>query len=101
MTKLMEWLFCFVLFMGPWTAAISGAIDSPFINEHRQLILFLPFFFLVVFGIYAVTVVLYRTFTFNDCEEAAGKLRTEIAQAQAELRIKGVLPRDPKGPELM
>ncbi|CAD6233874.1 GSCOCG00007368001-RA-CDS [Cotesia congregata] len=101
MTKLMEWVFCLALFLGPWTAAITGTIKSPWINEHHTLLLILPIVLIITFGIYALSVVLYRTFTFNNCEEAAKQLQQQIAQAQAELRIKGILPRDPKGSELM
>ncbi|CAG5076036.1 Protein of unknown function [Cotesia congregata] len=33
----MEWVFCLALFLGPWTAAITGTIKSPWINEHHTL----------------------------------------------------------------
>lgn len=40
--------------------------------------------------IYAVTTVLYRTLTFNDCKEAADELKREIKEARADLRTKGM-----------
>ncbi|XP_011302861.1 dolichol-phosphate mannosyltransferase subunit 3 [Fopius arisanus] len=101
MTKLMEWLFCLALFLGTWTAAITGQVNSPWISNNYQFILYLPVLLLFIFALYAASVVLYRTFTFNNCEEAAKQLKRQIEEAQAELRIKGVLSSDPKGSELM
>lgn len=75
MTKLLQWLFVGVLFLGPWTAMMTGNIQSPWIVEHRNLILYLPVLFVIIFGFYAASVVLYRTFTFNNCEEASQQLQ--------------------------
>ncbi|KAF7987457.1 hypothetical protein HCN44_003219 [Aphidius gifuensis] len=101
MTKLMEWLFGGALFLGPWTAIVTGTVSSSLTSQYHEIILYLPIVLLFLFAIWAATVVLYRTFTFNNCEEAAESLKLEIKQAQAELRIKGILPRDPKGSDLM
>ncbi|KAK0161622.1 hypothetical protein PV327_010076 [Microctonus hyperodae] len=101
MTKLTEWLFYLFLFLGPWTAIITGTIKSPYITEYQRFILFSPVILLFLFSIYSITVVLYRTLTFNNCNEAAQQLQRHITEAQAELRIKGILQRDPAGPELM
>lgn len=75
MTKLMEWLFCLALFFGPWSAIVAGAINSPVITKYHQLILYLPIVLLFLFAIWSATVVLYRTFTFNNCEGAAEELK--------------------------
>jgi len=87
----MEWLLFAGLFLGIWTAAITGSIESSLIKEWRGFILPLPAILLLVFGIYAAATVLYRVFTFNDCEGAAKELQRQIEEAKAELRIKGVL----------
>lgn len=75
MTKLMEWLLFATVFFGIWTAAITGSIQSPLVSEWRNVILPLPVVLLFLFGIYAAATVLYRVFTFNDCEDAAKELK--------------------------
>uniref|UniRef100_A0A182XIE2 Uncharacterized protein n=1 Tax=Anopheles quadriannulatus TaxID=34691 RepID=A0A182XIE2_ANOQN len=44
--------------------------------------------------IFSATVVLYRTFTFNNCEEAAKELMEQIKEAKADLRSKGLVLSD-------
>lgn len=39
--------------------------------------------------VYAVTTVLYRTLTFNECKEASEDLMKEIIEAKADLKSKG------------
>lgn len=75
MTKLMEWLLFATVFFGIWIAAITGNINSIFITEWNQVILFIPLIILFLFGLYAVIIVLYRVFTFNNCENAAIELQ--------------------------
>lgn len=41
------------------------------------------------FQMYAVVTVLYRTFTFNDCPEAAEELQKQIEESKADLSAKG------------
>lgn len=40
--------------------------------------------------IYSVFVVLYRTFTFNDCPDAAEEIQRQIKEAKADLATKGL-----------
>lgn len=44
--------------------------------------------------VYSVTVVLYRTLTFNNCEEAAKELLEQIKEAKKDLRSKGMVLSD-------
>jgi len=55
----------------------------------KFILLPLPIHILGVFGIYSAFVVLWRTFTFNDCPEAAKELQSQIIKAKADLRKKG------------
>lgn len=75
MTKLMEWAFVAAVFFSVWTAAITGSISSPILIKWRLAVLYLPVILVILFGLYAATVVLYRVFTFNNCEEAAAELQ--------------------------
>lgn len=75
MTKLMEWAFVATIFFSIWTVAITGNIKSPLLNKWETVILYLPVILIFLFGLYAATVVLYRVFTFNNCEEAAAELQ--------------------------
>lgn len=43
-----------------------------------------------IFKVYSGSTVLYRTFTFNDCPEAAKELLEEIDMARADLKRKGM-----------
>jgi len=73
MTKLLEWLSCATVIFGVWFAVITS--NSTFVKEWHEMILFLPIIFLFLFGLYAVTVILFRVFTFNTCESAAIELQ--------------------------
>lgn len=73
MTKLLQWLFCISLIFGIWFATITS--NSTFVKQWHKTILFLPVTSLFFFGLYAVTVILYRVFTFNTCESAAIELQ--------------------------
>lgn len=88
MTKLLEWLSCATVIFGVWFAAITS--NSIFVKEWHEIILFLPVIFLFLFGLYAATVVLFRVFTFNNCESAAVELQQQIEEAKKDLRNKGV-----------
>ncbi|KAF3428222.1 hypothetical protein E2986_11741 [Frieseomelitta varia] len=91
MTKLMEWLLFAVLFFSIWIALISENVNLHFIKEWKQFVLFLPPVALFVCGLYAATVVLYRTFTFNNCEQAAIELQEQIEEAKKDLQTKGIV----------
>ncbi|TGZ46612.1 Dolichol-phosphate mannosyltransferase subunit 3 [Temnothorax longispinosus] len=88
MTKLLEWLSCATVIFGVWIATITS--DSAFVKEWHKIILFLPVISLFLFGLYAVTVILYRVFTFNTCESAAIELQQQIEEAKKDLQRKGV-----------
>lgn len=54
---------------------------------HIQL---LPVYCLAVFGIMSASIVLYRTFTFNNCDSAFSELQTQIIEAKQYLESKGL-----------
>ncbi|XP_076241673.1 dolichyl-phosphate mannosyltransferase subunit 3 [Calliopsis andreniformis] len=96
MTKLMEWLLFATIFFGIWIAAVTGNINSIFITEWKPVVLFLPVIALFLFGLYAAITVLYRVFTFNNCESAAIELQQQIKEARQDLQMKGVILRSKK-----
>ncbi|OXA58482.1 ATP-binding cassette sub-family A member 3 [Folsomia candida] len=74
--------------VGVWLTLMSFANCN---TLYYKCFLFpLPFWALVVFGVYSGSTVLYRTFTFNDCPEAAKELLEEIDMARADLKRKGM-----------
>ncbi|XP_017892301.1 dolichol-phosphate mannosyltransferase subunit 3-like [Ceratina calcarata] len=91
MTKLLEWLLFATLFFSIWITAITESINLSFIIELRGIILVLPFIVLLLFGLYSAIVILYRVFTFNNCESAAVELQEEIEEAKRDLQSKGVV----------
>lgn len=89
MTKLLEWLSGATVIFGIWLATITS--NSTFVKEWHEIILFLPIICLFLFGLYAATVVLYRVFTFNNCNSAAIELQQQIEEATKDLESKGVI----------
>ncbi|XP_044743018.1 dolichol-phosphate mannosyltransferase subunit 3 [Chrysoperla carnea] len=90
MTKLMEWLFGFSILSAIWLTLVTKKIENDFTRNNPELILISPIILIGLFGIYAVTVVLYRVFTFNNCEKAAEELQKQIAEARKDLLSKGI-----------
>ncbi|CAB3244182.1 unnamed protein product [Arctia plantaginis] len=90
MTKLLEWVSVFSALFAVWYSLIGGYVKHPLIEKNMTLILISPLIFVILFGLYAVTVVLYRVFTFNNCEAAAKELQEEIKEAKKDLHEKGL-----------
>nr|CAD7445396.1 unnamed protein product [Timema bartmani] len=91
MTKLMEWIFGAILFLGVWAALLTFHLNSGFLKDYSDVIIPFPLIVLVYFGLYAATVILWRVFTFNDCEDAAKELQQQIIEAKEDLQSKGFL----------
>ncbi|KAH8293051.1 hypothetical protein KR054_012263 [Drosophila jambulina] len=94
MTNLQRWLFYASLFAVPYLAIVLGTVQTQFTTKYFLHIQLLPLLLLVIFGIFSVWTVLYRTFTFNDCPEAAKELQAEILEARKDLISKGFKFRD-------
>nr|XP_016936624.1 dolichol-phosphate mannosyltransferase subunit 3-like [Drosophila suzukii] len=94
MTNLQRWLFYASLFAVPYLSIVLGAVQTQLTSKYFLHIQLLPLLFLVIFGIYSVWTVLYRTLTFNDCPEAAKELQEEILEARKDLIAKGFRFRD-------
>ncbi|XP_049871968.1 dolichol-phosphate mannosyltransferase subunit 3 isoform X2 [Pectinophora gossypiella] len=90
MTKLLEWISVLSALFAVWYSLIGGYVKHPLIEKNMNLILVSPILFVILFGLYAVTVVLYRVFTFNNCEEAAKELQEQIVEARKDLKEKGI-----------
>ncbi|EFN87720.1 dolichol-phosphate mannosyltransferase subunit 3 isoform X3 [Harpegnathos saltator] len=89
MKKLHEWLLVATGLFSVWYAALTS--NSALVKEWQSVILFLPIVFLLLFGLFAATVVIYRVFTFNTCENAAIELQQQIVEARKDLRNKGII----------
>lgn len=85
----MEWLFAATIILALWASIVAHKIDNDFTKQYMHLIVPAPIIFVLTFGLYAATVVLYRVFTFNNCEEAATELKKEIQEAKEDLKKKG------------
>ncbi|XP_065091662.1 dolichol-phosphate mannosyltransferase subunit 3 [Ochlerotatus camptorhynchus] len=94
MTKLMEWLMAAVAFFGVYLAIVCRQVKHDVFDQYMLEIQLSPLILLVLFGLYSVTVVLYRTLTFNNCEEAAKELLEQIKEAKKDLRSKGMVLSD-------
>ncbi|CAD6993530.1 dolichol-phosphate mannosyltransferase subunit 3 [Ceratitis capitata] len=89
MTNLERWLMYLSLFAIPYLAIVTGFLQAPVLTKWEIEIQLLPLVLLVLFGVYSATVVLYRTFTFNDCPYAAKELQEQIELARKDLKTKG------------
>nr|XP_016936623.1 dolichol-phosphate mannosyltransferase subunit 3 [Drosophila suzukii] len=94
MTNLQRWLFYASLFAVPYLSIVLGAVQTQLTSKYFLHIQLLPLLLLVIFGLYSVWTVLYRTLTFNDCPEAAKELQDEILEARKDLIAKGFRFRD-------
>ncbi|XP_045450113.1 dolichol-phosphate mannosyltransferase subunit 3 [Melitaea cinxia] len=90
MTKLLEWISVTSAVLAVWYSLVGGYVKHKFIEENMDIILVSPIIFVALFGLYAVTVVLYRTFTFNNCTDEADALMAEIEEAKKDLHEKGL-----------
>ncbi|KPJ11469.1 Dolichol-phosphate mannosyltransferase subunit 3 [Papilio machaon] len=90
MTKLLEWISVTSAAFAVWYSLIGGYVKHPFIEQNMNLIIISPIIFVILFGLYAVTVVLFRVFTFNNCEDAAKELQAEILEAKKDLHDRGL-----------
>lgn len=113
MTKLMEWLVVGLTMFIVWISVLVNRSNSKINVE--WYIKFFPLICLFTFGLYSFIVVMYRTLTFNNCEEAAIELQNvscnknllfdwiyfliffyniyfqEIKEAMADLESKGIV----------
>lgn len=90
MTKLLEWISVTSAVLAVWYSLVGGYVKHKLIEENMDIILVSPIIFVGLFGLYAVTVVLYRTFTFNNCTDEADALMAEIEEAKKDLHEKGL-----------
>lgn len=90
MTKLLEWISVILAVFAVWYSLVGGYVKHPAIEEYMNLIVISPLLFVLLFGLYAAVVVLYRVFTFNNCEEAAKELQAEILEAKKDLHDRGL-----------
>ncbi|XP_017462440.1 PREDICTED: dolichol-phosphate mannosyltransferase subunit 3-like [Rhagoletis zephyria] len=94
MTNLQRWLLYIGVFAIPYLAIVAGYLRAPVLTKWELEIQLLPIVLLVLLGAYAATVVLYRTFTFNDCPQAAKELQQQIEEARKDLKEKGFVFHD-------
>lgn len=90
MTKLLEWISVLSAVFAVWYSLVGGYVKHPAIDRNMNLIRVYPILFVIMFGLYAVIVVLYRVFTFNNCEKASMELQAEIIEAKKDLQDKGL-----------
>ncbi|XP_055546795.1 dolichol-phosphate mannosyltransferase subunit 3 [Wyeomyia smithii] len=91
MTKLMEWLVGALTYSVVYFAIVARQVQHELLDEYMYEIMLSPLVLVVLFGLYSASVVLYRTFTFNNCEAAAKELLDQIKEAKTDLRSKGMV----------
>ncbi|KAI0323049.1 dolichol-phosphate mannosyltransferase subunit 3 [Amylostereum chailletii] len=88
-TRVALWLSVFIVL---YVLAFFSYIPVPFVAPEQadQIIPVLPWWLLVSFGSYALWSMGHGLYSFRECTDAYTELLTEISQAKAELRDKGV-----------
>uniref|UniRef100_U5ERS9 Dolichol-phosphate mannosyltransferase subunit 3 n=1 Tax=Corethrella appendiculata TaxID=1370023 RepID=U5ERS9_9DIPT len=94
MTKLTDWLSVGVAFFCVYFVITLRKVENTFFDKWMFEIKILPLILLFGFGVYSVVIILYRVFTFNDCDEAAKELFEQIKEAKSDLRAKGIDVKD-------
>ncbi|XP_066144977.1 dolichol-phosphate mannosyltransferase subunit 3 [Euwallacea fornicatus] len=89
MTKLSEWLVAAATLGMLWLALLTNTIENTFSKNHYTLLLWSPIILAGLFGVFALSLVFYRAYTFNNCDEAAEELQKEIIEAKAALTKLG------------
>ncbi|XP_062846147.1 dolichol-phosphate mannosyltransferase subunit 3 [Trichomycterus rosablanca] len=90
MTKLLEWLLCASVVGIAWAQVTFDLLGLQLPAVYKEVAWPMPVYLLVVFGCYSLATVGYRVATFNDCEEASRELQTQIQEAKADLKKKGL-----------
>lgn len=90
MTKLLEWLLGSAMVGITWGLLTFDVLDLQLPQAYREVVWPMPVYLLVVFGCYSLATVGYRVATFNDCEEAAKELQSQIIEAREDLKKKGL-----------
>jgi len=88
MTQLGKFLGLGILAILVWIKLI--AMSDPDEAYYTYFVLPLPVWGVIVLGAISAAIVLYRTFTFNDCPEAAKELLGQIEEARKDLRQIGM-----------
>ncbi|KAL7516197.1 hypothetical protein ACHAWX_001239 [Stephanocyclus meneghinianus] len=83
-----------ILFLSLWKSALNNIVSlqralpfSP--SANAVIITYLPLWALIMLGIYALTSVLVRVATFEDCSDAGVELGREIEEAKLRLEKRG------------
>uniref|UniRef100_A0A0E9SWG7 Dolichol-phosphate mannosyltransferase subunit 3 n=1 Tax=Anguilla anguilla TaxID=7936 RepID=A0A0E9SWG7_ANGAN len=90
MTKLLEWLLGSAMVGITWGLLTFDVLDLQLPQAYREMVWPMPVYLLVVFGCYSLATVGHRVAAFNDCEEAAKELQSQIIEAREDLEKKGL-----------
>lgn len=90
MTKLLEWLLVVSLVAVAWGLVTFDLLGLHISAVYKEVAWPMPVYLLVAFGCYSLAAVGYRVATFNDCEDAARELQSQIQEAKEDLKKKGL-----------
>lgn len=85
----MEWLTLIALIIGVWFGVLTQNIGNLAI-DYPNLTFLWPIGLVIAFGLWALSVIIYRVATFNDCPEAVEELQAQIKEAKEDLKKKGL-----------
>ncbi|XP_076337900.1 dolichyl-phosphate mannosyltransferase subunit 3 isoform X2 [Tachypleus tridentatus] len=79
MIKLLQWLLGLSIFMATWAILLSGRFLVK-IPEEQMLHVWL---------LACLSIIIYRVYTFNNCEAAVKELQMQIKEGREDLTKKG------------
>src|SRR6218665_208225 len=92
MTRMSEAILFGITILAFWYRALRiPESQLPFAYIHVQLF---PIYAVIAFGAISAAIVLYRVFTFNNCDEANAELLEQIKEAKADLSKRGFVVRN-------
>ncbi|KAG9206892.1 hypothetical protein G6514_000182 [Epicoccum nigrum] len=89
MTRAQQTISIAMLLTSLYLAVFMELISFPK-KIQKEVVPVIPFWALISFGAYLLFKLGWGVFTFNDVPEAHAELMTQIKEARAELRTKGV-----------
>ncbi|XP_076337899.1 dolichyl-phosphate mannosyltransferase subunit 3 isoform X1 [Tachypleus tridentatus] len=89
MIKLLQWLLGLSIFMATWAILLSGRFLVKIPEEQMLHVWLIPVYTLGTFGLACLSIIIYRVYTFNNCEAAVKELQMQIKEGREDLTKKG------------
>ena len=80
-----------VVFLAVWQGVKMNQDEATASPAAKILVNFAPIWAIVALGIYALSTIIYKVMTFNDCPEAAKEIDEQVKEAKAEMKRRKII----------